>query len=121
MWIALARAEVSADGPGGLPFFVTPLRRFTVRMELIEASYDATATLPALLDPQEVADLLGVSRRRVSVLAHEGVIEGVKLGHRTLRYTRRSVLAVIDPHNDHDPAGNRAVEKASDDGARNTV
>ena len=91
-------------------------------MAITRTAYDDTATLPALLDPQEVADLLGVSRRQVSRFSREGLIDSVRLGHRTIRFTQRSVLALVDPpHNDHDPAGNRAVGKASDDGAQPTV
>jgi excisionase family DNA binding protein len=72
-------------------------------MGTTEEAYGDTTTLPGLLAPQEVAELLGVSRRQVSRLAHEGVIEGVKLGHRTVRFTRRSVLTLIDPDNEQRP------------------
>lgn len=64
--------------------------------------------LPGLLSPRDVADLLGVSERTVRRLAQDGALDRVRIGHRTSRYTRRSVLALIDPINDDDPAGGRA-------------
>jgi excisionase family DNA binding protein len=57
----------------------------------------------ALLKPQEVADLLAVSPRTVRRLAEEGVLERVRIGHRTSRYTRRSVLAFTDPQTNGSP------------------
>jgi len=73
--------------------------------------------LPALLTGQEVAELLGASTRTVRRLAQEGVLDRVRIGHRTSRYTQRSVLALIDPQDDHDPGANRAVEKAGNGAA----
>jgi excisionase family DNA binding protein len=67
--------------------------------------------LPPLLTPTEVAELLGASERTVRRLAEEGVLTRIRVGHRTSRYTRRSVLALIDPSDDHDPGANRVVEK----------
>lgn len=70
-------------------------------------------TLPRLLAGDEVAELLGTSCRTVRRLAQSGVLERVRIGHRTSRYTQRSVLALLDPdHNDHEPAANGLVGKA---------
>lgn len=42
--------------------------------------------LEKLLTPDQVADLLGISRRHLSCLRASGKIKGHKLGHRTIRY-----------------------------------
>lgn len=50
---------------------------------------------------QEVQHCLGnVTDRTVRRLAQRGVIERVALSYRVVRYTRRSVLALIDPRGD---------------------
>ncbi len=88
-------------------------------MESTAPAYDPSKTLPRLLSGQEVAELLGgASMRTVRRLAQEGVLERVRIGHRTSRYTQRSVLALIDPQDDHDPGANRAVGKVGNDDAR---
>lgn len=60
-------------------------------------SADPQTDPPALLDAHQVADLLGVSKRTVRRLAQDGVLVRVRIGHRTSRYTHRSVLALTDP------------------------
>jgi excisionase family DNA binding protein len=65
-------------------------------------SADTRTGLPALLDAREVAELLGVSERTVRRLAQDGVLTRVRIGHRTSRYTHRSVLALTDPTDDKD-------------------
>ena len=53
--------------------------------------------------------LLGdVSERTVRRLAQDGTLDRVRIGHKTTRYTRRSVLALIDPLNESDGAGDTA-------------
>ena len=70
--------------------------------------------LSALLTRQQVAVLLGgVSDRMVRRLAQDGVIDRVRIGHRTVRYTRRSVLALIDPENTMSPAANPGSSQIS--------
>lgn len=78
-------------------------------------SADTRTGLPALLDVREVAALLGVSERTVRRLAQDGVLARVRIGHRTSRYTRRSVLALIDPPDEQRPGGHRGA------GADNTT
>ena len=63
--------------------------------------------LPGLLSPRDVVDLLGVSERTVRC-CEDGALDRVRIGHRMSRYTRRSVLTLIDPRNDDDPAGGGA-------------
>jgi excisionase family DNA binding protein len=76
-------------------------------------SADTRTELPALLDAREVTALLGVSKRTVRRLAQDGVLARVRIGHRTSRYTRRSVLALIDPHNEQHPATTGALRKTT--------
>ena len=56
-----------------------------------------------MLTTGEVAALLGVSARTVRHLASEGRLDRIKLGHRTIRYTRASVDALTAPTNARDP------------------
>lgn len=54
---------------------------------------------------QDVQHALGdVSESTVRRLAAAGRITRLRFGHRTVRYTRRSVLALLDPHNNDGPA-----------------
>jgi excisionase family DNA binding protein len=69
--------------------------------------------LPALLDAREVAALLGVSERTVRRLAQDGVLTRVRIGHRTSRYTHRSVLALIDPADKQHNSGHKATGQES--------
>jgi excisionase family DNA binding protein len=66
-------------------------------------SIDDRTGFPRLFTPQEVAELIGASERTVRRLAQEGVLDRVRIGHRTSRYTSRSVLALIDPSNSDAP------------------
>jgi len=63
----------------------------------------------ALLKPREVAELLAVSPRTVRRLAGEGVLDRVRIGHRTSRYTRQSVLALTDPKTNGSPVAAEAT------------
>jgi excisionase family DNA binding protein len=72
-------------------------------------SADTRMALPRLLDAREVAALLGVSERTVRRLAQDDVLTRVRIGHRTSRYTRRSVLALIDPTDEQRPGGRRGA------------
>lgn len=82
-------------------------------IDTIEPVSTPTRTdLPSLLSPREVADLLGVSERTVRRLAENGVLDRVRIGHRTSRYTRRSVEALTDPpRSSSAPAGNQGAAK----------
>ena len=84
-------------------------------------SADTRTRLPALLDAREVAALLGVSERTVRRLAQDGVLARVRIGHRTSRYTRRSVLALIDPPNEQRPGEDRGAAKTSGEAARDAT
>jgi excisionase family DNA binding protein len=75
--------------------------------------------LGGLLSPSEVADLLGgVSERTVRRLVQQGVLDRVRIGHRTSRYTRRSVLALIDPHDMSSLAVGPGSMHSTDSGGR---
>lgn len=52
---------------------------------------------PGLLTPAQVAAILQVSPRTVRRLNAQGVLQGVRLGHRTLRYTPESLEALLLP------------------------
>jgi predicted DNA-binding transcriptional regulator AlpA len=54
-------------------------------------------TRPEMLRMQEVADLLGIGLRSLTRCVSSGVFPSpVRLGTRTLRWSRRAVLAWID-------------------------
>jgi excisionase family DNA binding protein len=73
------------------------------------ATYSQGEPMPTTDD---VALLLGVSHRTVYRLADRGVLERVKIGHRTVRYTPRSVRALVEPPtNENGPAANRSVQE----------
>lgn len=77
--------------------------------------------LPGLLRIEEVAELLGVSVRTIRRLAADGVLVRVRLGHRTARYTRRSVLALVDPERGDAPGeGPEATQEAGAHDAQTT-
>jgi excisionase family DNA binding protein len=91
-------------------------------LRLMLSGMDSTgpvSDIGRMLTADEVADLLSVSTRTVRRLASEGVITRVRVGHRTARYTPRSVLALVDPENDESPDGNRALVKDADAGGDN--
>jgi excisionase family DNA binding protein len=44
-----------------------------------------------LLTPDEAAEILSLTKKMLKQLADEGRLERVKVGHRTIRYTRTSV------------------------------
>jgi excisionase family DNA binding protein len=80
------------------------------------------SSLPRLLTPRQVADLIGVSERKVRRLAHEGMLEHIRIGHRTSRYTARSVRAFIDPLPDEQRLGDHpGIEHTSGGDARNAT
>lgn len=86
------------------------------------ASTDGTQ-LPRLLTPRQVAELIGASERTVRRLAQDGTLDRVRIGHRTSRYTARSVLALIDPSptNEQRPGGHRGAANTSDEAARDAT
>jgi excisionase family DNA binding protein len=64
------------------------------------------------LSTQDVARKLGVSERTVQRLAADGRLERVRFGHRSVRFTPRSVEALITVHNsDEAPASTSASSK----------
>jgi excisionase family DNA binding protein len=70
-----------------------------------------TPALPRLLTPREVAELIGASERTVRRLAQDGTIHRIRLGHRTSRYTARSVQKLIDPSNETCPPGRAGMSE----------
>jgi excisionase family DNA binding protein len=54
--------------------------------------------LPKLLDAEQVAKILGKHPRTVLVLAQEGKLPAVRLGHRTVRFQASDVQNYIDAH-----------------------
>jgi excisionase family DNA binding protein len=82
----------------------------------LTAPVSAAQRIDALLSPQEVAALLGVSPRTVRRLANEGVVTRVRIGHRTSRYTRRSVLALIDPPKRVEPGRGARLDQIAEAG-----
>ncbi|HWX87405.1 MAG TPA: helix-turn-helix domain-containing protein [Solirubrobacteraceae bacterium] len=82
---------------------------------LTSSGADRTELL-GLLTRAEVQHLLGdVSDRTVRRLAQHGVIDCVRIGHRTTRYTQRSVLALIDPENGSSAAGQQRSIKTTEE------
>lgn len=74
---------------------------------------------PVLLTPQQVACMLQISPRHVRRLAQSGMLERVRVGHRTPRYTLRSVQSFVDlSRYEQRPGGNRGVEHPSGGVAR---
>lgn len=73
-----------------------------------------------LLTPAEVAAILRVTPRTVRRYGAAGMLERVSIGGRIRRYTAESVEALVDPHHDESPAGNRALEQGGRDGAHGT-
>ncbi len=72
---------------------------------------------PDLLRADEIADMCRVTPRTIRRWGDAGVLEQVRLGPGTVRYTRASVSALLSPHNDRDPADNGVSEKERGDGA----
>jgi excisionase family DNA binding protein len=52
--------------------------------------------LSELLTPEEVAETLRISVRTVRRMAASGLLERVRIGHRTTRYRATEVAALID-------------------------
>lgn len=68
------------------------------------------------MTPDEVAELFGVTTRTVRSWAAAGRLRRIRLGHRTTRYTARSVAALIaSERSEAAPAGGSA--KTSSAGA----
>lgn len=63
-----------------------------------------TTTVPTgsdikLLDADQVAEVLGCSRRTVSRMATRGELRAIHIGPRLVRYASTDVAALIDPTN----------------------
>jgi excisionase family DNA binding protein len=52
--------------------------------------------LPGLLTPRDVAEMLTVSPRTVRRLAASGLLERLRIGHRTVRYRETDVAHLIE-------------------------
>jgi excisionase family DNA binding protein len=64
---------------------------------------------------EDVADVLRVSSRTVRRWGESGHLESVRLAGHAVRFTARSVSALIALENDQEPGANRLLGKASDD------
>lgn len=67
-----------------------------------------------LLTPQQVACMLQISPRHVRRLAQSGMLERVRVGHRTPRYTLRSVRALVELARYEYPSGEVARDADAD-------
>jgi len=99
-------------------------------MSVIGTPLFPTAPTGHLLTPEEVAEILNVSKRHVRRLAASSRLKRVELGARTTRYTPQSVRSLIEPattpgadaqpsktpSNDEAPAGNGRFAKSADAG-----
>jgi excisionase family DNA binding protein len=97
-------------------------------MHVAQATQPQQASAPdwrtrATITVEEAADVLGIGRASAYLAANTGDLPVIRIGRRLLVPVAalRRMLGEMDPSNELDPAGNRAEQKASEDGARNTV
>ena len=77
-----------------------------------------TEVLSQLLTVAEVAEILRVQPRRVGKLLDSGELPYVHISARVRRVRRQDLAALLEPRNDHEPAGGGLVGKVRDAGAQ---
>ena len=69
------------------------------------------------LTPEQVAEILRVSKRKVLELGRTGVLPRVVLGHKTIRFERNEVENMVRRRRQHGmPRQQRALFAADEDG-----
>ncbi len=66
------------------------------RRDRLEAVLREIGPLPPLVRPTKVARLLDVPRQRVYEMIGMGILESVKLGERSVRVTRASLMRLLE-------------------------
>ena len=67
---------------------------------------DATATLPPFVRPRDLADFLGLTRRTIYAMIYDGRLPApLRLGGRSLRWSREAIAAFLAAQEDASRAG----------------
>lgn len=67
----------------------------TIRPEVAERACAAMRQLPPLIRPSHLARLLDVPRQRIYEYAAMGELDAVRIGKRSIRVTRESLIALL--------------------------